>query len=150
LQIFSQNLKKIEKNIRKKKKKKKMSAQSQFASLSPSSPVRTRTPARTEDVTVTKVTETVETCPTKKAHHEHHDGGYDMGHGWGWLGALIMWLLIFIVFFWLVFFSLKPTWVLKSGTQEVDTAKVLLAAVIAAVILVIIIWLIKLAISRAY
>lgn len=98
-----------------------------------------------------RVTETVvtEQCAKPVACGAHHQG-YDMGHGWGWLGALIMWLLIFIVFFWLVFFSLKPSWVLKSGTQEVDTAKVLLAAVIAAVILVIIIWLIKLAVSRAY
>lgn len=72
------------------------------------------------------------------------------GYGWGWLGALILWFIIFTVLFWLIFYSLKPAFVLQSDTNQVDTAKVLLAAVIAALILVIIIWLIKAAVSRRY
>jgi cell division protein FtsX len=61
---------------------------------------------------------------------------------------LILWFIIFIVLFWLIFYSLKPAFVLQSDSNQVDTAKVLLAAVIAALILVIAVWLIKVAISR--
>lgn len=70
------------------------------------------------------------------------------GWGWGWLGALILWFIIFTVLFWLIYYSLKPTFVLQTDSNQVDTAKVLLAAVISALILVIIIWLIKAAVSR--
>src|SRR5436853_437542 len=70
------------------------------------------------------------------------------GYGWKWLGALILWFIIFTVLFWLIFYSLKPPFVLQSDSNQVDTAKVLLAAVIAALILVIIIWLIKVAVGR--
>lgn len=70
------------------------------------------------------------------------------GYGWGWLGALILWFIIFTVLFWLIFYSLKPAFVLQQDSNQVDTSKVLLAAVIAALILVIIIWLIKVAVGR--
>ena len=70
--------------------------------------------------------------------------------GWGWLGALILWFIVFTVLFWLIFYSLKPSFVMNTSTNTVDTAKVLLAAVIAALILIIIVWIIKVAISRAY
>src|SRR3989338_1526258 len=69
--------------------------------------------------------------------------GYDMGYGWGWLGALILWFIIFTVLFWLIYYSLKPSFVLQTDSNQVDTAKVLLGAVISALILVILIWLIK-------
>ena len=75
--------------------------------------------------------------------------GYDLGYGWGWLGALIMWFIIFTVLFWLIFYSLKPAFVLQNDSNQVDTSKVLLAAVIASLILVIVIWLIKVAITRS-
>lgn len=68
--------------------------------------------------------------------------------GWGWLGALILWFIVFTVLFWLIYYSLKPSFVLQSGTNQVDTAKVLLAAVISSLILVIVIWLIKVAVTR--
>lgn len=71
-----------------------------------------------------------------------------MGYGWGWLGSLILWFIIFTVLFWLVFYSLKPPFVMESGTDQVDTTKVLLAAVVAALILVLIVWLIKVAITN--
>ncbi|MFK5970419.1 MAG: hypothetical protein QM487_09905, partial [Candidatus Marithrix sp.] len=76
--------------------------------------------------------------------------GKVMGYKWGWLGALILWFIIFTVLFWLLLFSLKPTFVLKNYTKEVDTGKVLLSAVIAALILVIILWLVRLAVRRTY
>lgn len=72
------------------------------------------------------------------------------GYGWGWLGALILWFIIFTVLFWLIYYSLKPSFVLQNDSNQVDTAKVLLAAVISALILVIIIWLIKAAVTRRY
>jgi len=71
-------------------------------------------------------------------------------YSWGWLGALILWFVVFTVLFWLIFYSLKPAFVLQNNSNQVDTAKVLLAAVIASLILVVIIWLIKAAISRRY
>ena len=70
------------------------------------------------------------------------------GYGWGWLGALILWFIVFTVLFWLIFYSLKPSFVLQTDSNQVDTSKVLLAAVIAALILVAVIWLIKAVISR--
>ena len=100
-----------------------------------------------------------EECPPKKEECPKKDpcenpcddpcarAGY-MGYGWGWLGALILWFIIFTVLFWLIFYSLKPSFVLQTDSNQVDTAKVLLAAVIAALILVIIICLIKAAVSR--
>jgi hypothetical protein len=74
--------------------------------------------------------------------------GAGLGFGWGWLGALLLWFIIFTVLFWLIYYSLKPTFVLSNDTDQVDTAKVLLAAVISSLILVAIIWLIKLAVTR--
>jgi hypothetical protein len=71
-------------------------------------------------------------------------------NGWEWLGALILWFIIFTVLFWLIYYSLKPPFVLQSDSNQVDTAKVLLAAVISSIILVVIIWLIKTAIKRRY
>lgn len=97
----------------------------------------------------------VEECPKKvvecpKPCPKPCDPCASTGYGWGWLGALILWFIIFTVLFWLIFYSLKPSFVLQSDSNQVDTAKVLLAAVIAALILVIIIWLIKAAVSRRY
>jgi hypothetical protein len=69
--------------------------------------------------------------------------------GFGWLGILILWFIIFTVMFWLIFYSLNPSW---SQNQDgtVNTGKVLLAAIIAAIVLVIIIWLIKSCIEYSY
>ena len=82
--------------------------------------------------------------------HNYQDCGEDMygvqNHNydktWGWLGAIILWWIIFTVLFWLIYYSLKPNFVLD-GNNQVDTSKVLLAAVVTSVILVIIVWVIK-------
>lgn len=65
--------------------------------------------------------------------------------GWGWesFGIFVLSFIVLIVLFWIVFYSLKPPFVLQSDSNQVDTAKVLLAAVISAFVLVILIWLIK-------
>ena len=68
--------------------------------------------------------------------------------GWEWLGSFILWFIVFIVLFWLIFYSLKPPFVLQSDSNQVDTAKVLLAAVISAFILVVLVYLIKACFSK--
>lgn len=67
---------------------------------------------------------------------------------WSWIGALILWFIIFTVLFWLIFYSLKPSFVLQNDSNQVDTAKVLLAAIVSSIILVLVIWLINAAVVR--
>lgn len=69
-------------------------------------------------------------------------------YSWTWLGAILLWFVIFTVLFWLIYYSLKPAFVLQNDSNQIDTAKVLLASVISALILVIIIWLIRMAIGK--
>ena len=64
------------------------------------------------------------------------------GYGLGWLGMLLLWFIIFTVLFWLIFYSLKPSWALNAD-NTLNTGKILLAAIISAILLVIVIWLIK-------
>lgn len=71
----------------------------------------------------------------------HEAGGFS--RGWMYFGLLLVWFILFLVVFWLIFYSLHPTFVLVPGTQVIDTAKVLLYAFIAAIILIIIIWIIR-------
>lgn len=73
-----------------------------------------------------------------------------IGYTWTWLGALLLYFVIFTVLFWLVYYSLKPSFVLQNDSNQIDTAKVLLAAVVSSFILVIIIWLVRLAIGKRY
>ena len=82
-------------------------------------------------------------CAVNKC-EEPCKSSYDMGG----LGLLLLWFIIFTVLFWLIFYSLQPSWVLNAD-GSINTGKVLLASVIAAIILVIIIWLIKSCITRA-
>jgi hypothetical protein len=72
-------------------------------------------------------------------HHHHH-------YAWGWLAQLIIWLVIFTVIWWLILYSLKPSFVLTNGL--VDSAKVLLYSVIAASLTMLIVYLIKAAVYR--
>jgi len=67
---------------------------------------------------------------------------------WEWFGLFVLWFIALTVLFWLVFYSLKPPFVLQSDGNQVDTAKVLLAAVISAFVLIVIIWLIKAAMGK--
>jgi len=108
------------------------------SSLPPPSPMRESCKKPCEDPC--KKVDPCDPCAAEKQHYMHH--------GWGWLGALILWFIIFTVLFWLIYYSLKPGFVLQSGTNQVDTAKVLLAAVITSLVVVIVIWLIKIAVTR--
>jgi hypothetical protein len=96
-----------------------------------------------------------EDCPKKECDKECDKGCVKpccnkviTGYTWSWVGALILWFIIFTVLFWLIFYSLKPSFVLQNDSNQIDTSKVLLSALIAALILVIIIWLIKLAVGK--
>lgn len=70
-------------------------------------------------------------------------GSNDMGC-WAWLGSAVLTFIVLTVIFWLIYYSLHPSFVTTPGIGafDVDTAKVLLAAVLSALILLIIIWLI--------
>lgn len=67
---------------------------------------------------------------------------------WEWFGLFVLWFIALTVLFWLIFYSLKPPFVLQDEGNQVDTAKVLLAAVISSFILIVIIWLIKAAMGK--
>jgi hypothetical protein len=67
--------------------------------------------------------------------------------GWKWMGMLVLWFIIFTVIFWIIFYSLQPSFVMNEN-KTVDTSMVLLGAIISALILVIIIALIKWAVAR--
>lgn len=75
-------------------------------------------------------------------------GTKSVSSSWEWFGLFVLWFIALTVLFWLVYYSLKPPIVLQSDGNQVDTAKVLLAAVISAFILIVIIWLIKAAMGK--
>lgn len=63
---------------------------------------------------------------------------------WAWWSQVIIWYIALLILFWILFFSLTPNFVYKSGTKDIDTAKVLLIAALCALAVIIIIGLIKL------
>ena len=67
--------------------------------------------------------------------------GYKQG-GSNWVTGLI-WFIILVVIIWLILYSIKPSWVLVPGTQNVDSGKLLFGSIIVAIIVLIIIWVIK-------
>jgi len=71
-----------------------------------------------------------------------------VGSSWDWLGYFVLFFIAFTLLFWIIYYSLKPPFVLQSDSNQVDTAKVLLAAVVTAFILIGIVWLIKAAIGK--
>ena len=62
---------------------------------------------------------------------------------WSGIGAFLFWFVIIAVIAWLILYSVKPTWVLRPGTNEVDTGKVLWMSLLIALVIVIIIWLFR-------
>lgn len=59
----------------------------------------------------------------------------------GWLGMLLIWFIIFTVLFWLIYYSLNPTF-LQSEDGQQNTSKILLASIISSLILVLVVWII--------
>lgn len=104
-------------------------------------------PAEDGPVCAKKATCGKATCMKQGCSCAKKSDGWSMSSGWGFLAILILFFIIFVVLFWLIFYSLKPSFVLNSQGQ-VDSAKVLLASVIAALILTIVLWLIKAAVGR--
>ena len=75
-------------------------------------------------------------------------GTKSVSSSWEWFGLFVLWFIALTVLFWLIYYSLKPPIVLQSDGNQIDTAKVLLAAVITAFVLIVIIWLIKAAMNK--
>jgi len=75
-------------------------------------------------------------------------GTKSVSSSWEWFGLFVLWFIALTVLFWLIYYSLKPPIVLQSDGNQIDTTKVLLAAVISAFILIVIIWLIKAAMGK--
>lgn len=75
-------------------------------------------------------------------------GTKSVNSSWEWFGLFVLWFIALTVLFWLIYYSLKPPFVLQSDGNQIDTAKVLLAAVISAFVLIVIIWLIKAAMGK--
>ena len=75
-------------------------------------------------------------------------GTKSVSSSWEWFGLFVLWFIALTVLFWLIYYSLKPPFVLQSDGNQIDTAKVLLAAVISAFVLIVIIWLIKAAMGK--
>ena len=59
----------------------------------------------------------------------------------GWLGMLLLWFIIFTVLFWLIYYSLNPSFV-QNEDSSVNTSKTLLASIVSSIILVLVVFLI--------
>lgn len=81
---------------------------------------------------------------------EHDTGAQKSYHGlgFGWVGILFLWLIIFLMLFWIILYSLNPSFVQNVDSGAVDTAKVLLWAFIMAIVLVIILWIVWMIMHR--
>lgn len=66
---------------------------------------------------------------------------------WSQVAAFILWLFILTILFWLIYYSLRPRFVLKPDDTEPDLSKVLLFAFLTALVILIFVWLIKLCVS---
>lgn len=66
---------------------------------------------------------------------------------WSQLAAFILWLIVLTIVFWLIFYSLAPTFVLQSDANDVDLSKVLFYSFIFALIILIFVWVIKLCVT---
>lgn len=103
-----------------------------------------------EEIKITEIIAVVPTAEVEKCKDECHNPCEDpCKTGWDWesFGIFVLSLIVLIVLFWIVFYSLKPPFVLQPDSNQVDTSKVLLAAVVSAFILVLLIWLIRAAFS---
>jgi hypothetical protein len=67
---------------------------------------------------------------------------------WNYVGTLFLWFIVLVAIFWLIYFALKPSFVLESGSTQVDVAKVWLAALVTAALVLILILIIKALINR--
>lgn len=76
---------------------------------------------------------------------KHHQWGV-----WHGVGAFFLWFIIIAIVFWLIYFSIKPSWALRPNTGEIDTGKILLAAIITSLVIVVIVWLIKCSFMSCY
>lgn len=97
-----------------------------------------------------------DSVPLKQSAHAdvaHH--GHGCGHGW-W--SFVFWFLVLAVFFYFVYFALKPDFVLKKdchdssdshsygyghGDKEIDNGRLLGAAIVTALLLIFLFWVLS-------
>ena len=61
-----------------------------------------------------------------------------------WITMTLLWFIIFSVFFWLIYFSLTPKFVMStSNPGQVDETKVLICSIVSSIILVAVIIILK-------
>ena len=68
-------------------------------------------------------------------------------NGWEMVAHFLMWLVGLTVVFWIIYYSLRPPFVLNAK-KELDTARTLLAAFLTALILVIVLSGVKFLVSK--
>src|SRR4029077_17240023 len=78
--------------------------------------------------------------------------GHKGGYGIGGAGALIIWFIVIFVIAWLILYAIKPRWLLRDhdgnntstngwDNCQVDTGRIVVAAILIALIIVILIFL---------
>lgn len=67
--------------------------------------------------------------------------GYRIGND---VGIIIVWFFVFFVVIWLALYALKPSYIMKGKTKEVDSGKALLASALLALVFIIFIVVVKL------
>lgn len=77
-----------------------------------------------------------------------HEQRTHQGMGLGWVGHLLLWAFIFFVFWWLIFFSVRP-WFCLNKSGDIDTARVAGWAAVAALLTVVILWIIVWVVRRS-
>lgn len=116
----------------------------------PEQPVAAPCPAPVQACPPQPCAQPVQACPPQQANYCPPQACATSSHwsGWGALGQFLLWFIILTILFWLVYYSLHPGFVMVPGTNTVDTARVLLAAVITAIVIILIVWLIWALVSR--
>jgi hypothetical protein len=92
-------------------------------------------------------------------HHEVHEVTDSYGHRRGGFAWAFLWFAIVAVLVWIILYSLKPNWILKSddkkhrsgnmsrnddpSSDDVDGGKLFFASICIAIVVVIILWLLK-------
>ena len=93
-----------------------------------------------------------DSVPMKQTAHADHMDHHGCAHGW-W--SFVFWFLVLAVFFYFVYFALKPDFVLKKDChdsseshsrsygddKEIDNGRLLGAAIVTALLLIFLVWL---------
>jgi hypothetical protein len=122
-------------------------AQAPPAVVQPGLQVISQTPQVIQPGTVTLSTPVQQANYTQAAYGAGYNGysGFRGGCG-GWVVDGLLWLILLTVFFWLIIFSINPTW-LANTNGTANTAWILGAAFLLALIIIIIVGILWMAFS---